>query len=314
MKTRLTPLLAGLACVLLLPSVASAGGHKIGVLLKGQAKFWDVVGRSATAAGEKAGCEVVVRAAPLETDIATQVQLLNALAAQGAQAIVMAPAHREALAEPAAALAARGIKIVVIDSPLAGTAGSTFIGTDHRAAGEAAGRLLAELISDGDEVTFLKHAQNNIATADRENGALKSLRAVHGALTVRGDIYASTEKGVEAERARLVFSRYPGTKAVLASGTAGTMAMCSLLASREPGQVKLVGFGFNLNPEVAAALEAGTMHGWIAQLPGDVGRIGVETALALLEGKEVPPVIHTDFVVITRQNLREPKVQALLAL
>ncbi len=73
-----------------------------------------------------------------------------------------------------------------------------------------------------------------------------------------------------------------------------------------------MGFGFNLNPEVAAAIADGTMQGWVAQLPRDVGYKGEEAAAALLAGQAVAPVISTDFIVITKADLQEPKVQALL--
>lgn len=294
-------------------SATFAAGPKIGVLLKGRAKFWQVIEQSATAAATARGAEITVKAPMAETDVAVQIQLLNALGAAGVQAIIIAPTNKDALAEPAAAWAAKGVKIVVIDSPLAGSAGATFIGTDHRAAGEAAGKLLSGLIGDTDEISVLRHAQNNGATGDRENGALEKLREAHPKAAVHADIYASTENGIEAERARLIFARYPQTKAVLASGTPGTMAMCELLA-QEPRPVKFVGFGMNLNPTVASALEAGTMHGWIAQLPVEIGRTAVETALDLVAGKKVAPVIHTDFIVITKDNLHDPKVQELLKL
>jgi ribose transport system substrate-binding protein len=75
-----------------------------------------------------------------------------------------------------------------------------------------------------------------------------------------------------------------------------------------------VGFGFNLNPDVAAALESGAMSGWIAQLPKEIGAKGVTAALGLLKGETVPPIVNTDFVVITKENLKDPRVQALLAL
>jgi ribose transport system substrate-binding protein len=295
-----------------LPSFAA--GPKIGVLLKGRAKFWQVIDQTAVASGNKLGAEVIVKAPMAEADVAVQIQLLNALAAAGAQAIIIAPTNKDALAEPVAALAAKGIKIIVIDSPLAGAAGTTFIGTDHHAAGEAAGKLLASLIGDTDEITLLRHAQNNGATGERESGAVDKIKAAHPKVVVRGDIYASTENGVEAERAQLALTRYPQAKGILASGTPGTMAMCELLTKNGGGAVKFVGFGVNLNPTVASALEAGTMHGWVAQLPVEIGRKSIESALALINGQMVPAVIHTDFVVVTKANLKEPAVQELLKL
>ena len=132
---------------------------------------------------------------------------------------------------------------------------------------------------------------------------------------VHGDVYASSEKGVEEQRAELLLTKYPNAKAVFASGTPGTMAMLKVLQQKGlAGKIKFVGFGFNLNPEVAAAIESGAMQGWIAQLPQEVGRKGVETALAMLKGQKMPAVVNTDCIVITKGNLKDPNVQALLSL
>ena len=298
----------------LLPFVTYAA-PKIGVLLKGRAPFWSAVEKGALEAGQQLGAEVVVKAPLSESDVSVQIQLLNALAAQGATAIVIAPINKEALAVPIASIAVKGVKVVVIDTPLTGKAAPVFIGTDHNAAGEAAGKLLASLVTDADEVSILKHAQSSGATNQREAGALAAFRAVHPASVVRGEIYASVEVGGEVEKAQLLLAQHPATKAILASGTPGTLAMLKVLQDKKlAGAVKLVGFGFNLNPEVAAALESGAMSGWIAQLPKEIGTKGVAAAVSLLKGEAVPAVVYTDFVVITKDNLKDPKVQALLAL
>ena len=292
---------------------AASAAPKIGVLLKGKSDFWTAMGNGATDAGTKLGAEVILKAPPSEMDVAIQIRLLQALSAQGIQAIVIAPCNGNTQAAPIAALAAKGIKVVVVDSPLSGSS-SVFVGTNQKAAGEAAGRLLATAVGDSDEVSFLKHSQSSLAATERENTALAAMRAAHPHAIIHGDIYASSENGVEAERSALLLEKYPQTMAILASGTQGTMAMLKVLEARKSaGAIKFVGFGFNLNPQVASAIADGTMLGWIAQLPRDVGYKGVQTALALINGQTTDPVISTDVIVITKDNLNDPKVQALLS-
>lgn len=306
-----------LAAVVAFGIVAPAlfAGPKIGVLLKGRSPFWSAMEKGTIDAAAKLGAEVIVKSPISESDVSVQIQLLNALAAQGIEALVIAPCSKEALAGPVAALAAKGVKVVVIDSPLDGKAGSVFVATDHQAAGAAAGKLLASLVGEADEVSILRHSQTSGATGQRENGALATFREARAKAPVHSDIYASAEKDAEVEKAKLLLSTYPGTKAILATGTPGTMAMLRVLQEKKlAGSVKLVGFGFNLNPEVATAIENGAMQGWIAQLPSEVGAKGVSAALALLKGESLAPVLHTEFVAITKDNLKDPKVQALLAL
>lgn len=303
-------LVVGAACA---AAVSATAGPKIGLLLKGQAPFWSAVEKGARDAAEKGGVELVVKSPINEADVAVQVQYVKMLVEQGVEAIVIAPGSRDALIAPLAEAAAKGVKIVLIDTTLSGEQPHVFVGANQREAGRAAGSLLGSLMADGEAIVFLKHNQTSGATEQRERGAFERLRELHANLVVSGSLYASSEKGVEEARATALLEQHPEAKAVLASGTAGTMAMIKVLrATGRSGKIHFVGFGFNLNPEVVGALEDGTLAGWIAQLPGEVGARGVKAAQALLAGQTVPASVFVDVKVVTKTNLAEPAVQALL--
>lgn len=314
--TRSKPLLACAATLLalVLPSFAIAG-PKIALVLKGRTAFWKAVEKGAIEASARLGVDLVVKAPLADTDVAVQIQLLNATAAQGADAIVIAPINNGALAVPIASIAIHGKKIVAIDTPLTGKAAPVFVGTDQEGSGRAAGELLARLVTDNQEAAILKHNQSSGATLDRERGAVAGFRSVHPKGVLHTDIFGGSEPGAEESKCELLLTQHPNVKAVLSTGSVETMAMLHVLQRRKlTGQIKLIGFGFNLNPEVAAALENDQMQGWIAQQPTEFGIRGVETALALLKGETVPKVVNTDYLVITKDNLQDPKIQALLAL
>ncbi len=301
------------AAIALIP--AAFASPKVFVVLKGRSAFWNAMEKGALAAGAETGAEVVVKAPLADTDVSVQIQLLNAVAAQGAEAIVIAPINKEALAVPIASIAIRGVKIVTVDTPLSGKAAPVFIGTDQEAAGKVAGKLLAQLVDPSREAAILRHNQSSGATLQREAGALAAFREVHPQIALHADIYSGSEPGHEEAKCRLLLQTHPNISVVLASSSTATLAMLKVLQEKKlTGSVKLIGFGFNLNPDVAAALEAGEMHGWIAQLPSEMGAKGVHSAVALLKGEEVPSVVHTDVFVVTKDNLNDPGVQALLSL
>lgn len=311
MKTpRFLRLFFVLGAVCLAPSLSAA--QKIGLLLKGSTAFWDAVEVGCREAAGKAGAELVVRKPASESDIAGQIKLLDELARENIQALVIAPCSATALSGPVSAVGAKGVKIVVIDSPLDVDV-PAYIATNHTNAGTAAGQLLGKLIGDQAEVSILRHSRTGGATLLRESSGYAALCAAHAVLTVNRDIYCGAVTGEELKQARALLEKYPRTQAILASSTPGTMAMLQALRDTgRAGAIKFVGFGFNLNPTIAIALANGEMHGWIAQLPGEVGGRGVDAAIALLNGQRVPEVSFCDFRVITKANLNDPQVQALL--
>lgn len=308
----------GLIAAAFLLAAPVFGAPKIGVLLKastGFAGYWGAVEKGALEAGQKLGADVIVKAPPSESDIGLQIRLLNAMAGEGLKAIVIAPINQQALARPIASIAVHGVKIVVIDTPITGKAAPVFIGTDQTAAGKAAGELLARLVTTGQEVSFLRHSQASGAPMVRENAAMAAFRAVHPHDVIHADIYASADPGTEPQKAALLLSEYPNTKAIFASGTPGTLAMMNLIETEHlAGKLKFVGFGYNLTPQVASAIESGAMTAWVAQLPKEMGYKGVAAALSLLKGESVPAVVTTPFTIVTKDNLHDPDVQALLKL
>ncbi|MFT3829643.1 MAG: substrate-binding domain-containing protein [Opitutaceae bacterium] len=309
--SRWAALVVAVSCVFT-PAVSAA--LKIGFLTKARTPFWSAAEQGGLKAGAEAGAEVIVKAPLNEGDVAVQIQLLEALVAQGVDAIVLAPSSKDTLVAPLAAAAAKGIKIVVFDTRLEGDQPYVFVGTDQRRSGQAAGELLASLIGPADPVGFLKHNQTSGATVQRELGAFERMRALRKDFSLCGSVYVGAEKGAEKERTAAFLEQHPEAKALLASSTPATLALIEVLRERKlEGVVKGVGFGFNLTPAVAAAIEQDVLQGWIAQLPGKMGYDAVRAAVGLCRGDTVPKAITTEFFVVTKQNLAEPAVQALLA-
>jgi ABC-type sugar transport system substrate-binding protein len=95
----------GVMLVFVTTAALAADAPKVGVLLKGRSPFWSSMEKGALDAGSRLGVEVVVKAPPSEGDVAIQIQLLSAMAAQNFAAIVIVPANKDSLAAPVAALA-----------------------------------------------------------------------------------------------------------------------------------------------------------------------------------------------------------------
>ena len=75
-------------------------------------------------------------------------------------------------------------------------------------------------------------------------------------------------------------------------------------------KVKIV--GFDAGPKQVEDLEQGVVQALIAQKPADIGKAGVEQAIAALKGEPVQKKIGTGFVVVTKDNMNDPDVKPFL--
>ena len=71
-----------------------------------------------------------------------------------------------------------------------------------------------------------------------------------------------------------------------------------------------------LSPEMQASmaldLQQGIVQALIAQKPADIGKAGVEQAIAALKGEPVQKTIGTGFVVVTKDNMNDADVKPFL--
>jgi ribose transport system substrate-binding protein len=65
--------------------------------------------------------------------------------------------------------------------------------------------------------------------------------------------------------------------------------------------VKIV--GFDAGPKQVQDLKNGLVQALIAQRPAEIGKLGVQQAVAALDGKPTKPKIATGFISITKDNL-----------
>lgn len=314
MRIRLTE---GLAISLLFVAPLAWGQNKptIGVLFKNRVGYWALAEKGALAAGEELGASVVVKGAPSVANPGWQVTLLHSLVEQKFDVLVVSPVKTDVLDAEVKQAAAKGAKIVTFDAPEWEDTVTASVLPDTEGVVESASKTFASFVGDTDEVVIFRNNQGDLPVVRREDAIIQHLKQLKQGLVIRADIYASTDGADPKESAAFVLTKYPQAKAILSTGSAGTMAMFDLLQAKKlAGKVKFMGFGTNLNPKVAQALDDGTMQGWVAQLPYDVGYLCVSTAISVAQGKPVPKVVKEKSLIVTRENLNDPKVQALLKL
>lgn len=300
-----------IAFLALLVSALSAAPARIGVLLKDRDLFWSAAAKGAEDAAKQAGVELIVKAPPVPNALAQQTAMLDALAKEQIDALIIAPLSETAFKAQLTALAAKGVKIVALDTNVADGLAKTYLGYNQAVMAEDAAKYAAGLIGENDNAALLR-AYSIEGMSLREKTLLSAFKADHPKGTLHSDVFAGSERGDDYAKSVMLLEKHPDAKVVITPFSAATLAMTKAIQEKGlSGKILHVGFGSMLPDDVVVAIQKGAMQGWVAQQPKLFGSKGVEAAIQLVEGKSVPATIDVPYYIVSKANLQDPQVQAI---
>jgi ribose transport system substrate-binding protein len=274
-------------------------------------QFYITMQCGAQEAAAAAGATLAV-AAPDEFDASLQTPVVNAVVATKPDAILVAPTDTQAMIPPLTQAKAAGIKLVFVDTTTENGAelAESEIASDNEEGGREAARSLAELTGGKGSVAVI-NVKPGISTTDaRAKGFEEEIKKTPG-LKYVGVEYSNDKPEVAAAKTTALLSAHPdlvgifGTNLFSAEGAA-----TGLRSAGATEKVKIV--GFDAGPKQVEDLEQGIVQALIAQKPADIGKAGVEQAIAALKGEPTQKEIGTGFVVVTKENMNDPDVKPFL--
>ena len=300
--------------------VFGADTYEIAVIPKGTThEFWKSIHAGAIKAerelADKGVTVHIIWKGPLkEDDREQQVQVVENFIGRRGSAIVLAPLDRRGLVAPVEEAVRGKIPVIVIDSALESKAPASFIATDNREGGRIAARNLGKLLGGKGNVIMLRYAVGSASTEERETGFLEVMKKdFPGIKLLSTDQHAGATRDSAKRASENLLNRYgKQVNGVFASNESSAAGM--LLALRDAGlaggKVKFVAFdsGETLN----AGLKAGDIAGFVVQNPMRMGYLGVKTAVAVLRGEKVEPMIDTGVGFVTKDNMNDPDVAELV--
>jgi ribose transport system substrate-binding protein len=237
-----------------------------------------------------------------ESDLTQQVALVEQMAAQGVDAIVIAPADSRALVPVLAKARRQGIVVVNIDNKLDESTlqqsgiDIPFVGPDNRAGARAVGAALATHLQRGDEVAILEGIPTAFNAQQRRLGFEDAMR------DAGVEVVAVQSAHWEQDRANAVAAailrEHPALDAILAGND--SMALGAAAAVRQAGrtgQVHVVGFD-NI-AAVRQLLQDRRVLATADQHADQLAVFGIEYALQILRGERQPEDKQTPVDVIT---------------
>lgn len=299
------------------PNGASAGGERlrIAVIPKSTAHvFWNSVEAGARKAAEELDVEIVWKAPVSERDRSEQIKLVQQMATDRVDGIVLAPLDSRALVGPVRAASQAGVPVVIIDSGIDAEQGQdyvSFVATDNRLGGELGGQKLAELLGGQGEVVLLRYSAGSASTGNREAGFLAALEDHANIRVISDNQYAGTTSGEAQTTALNMIDTLKSASGVFCPNESSTEGM--MLALRKEGMAdKLQFVGFDASPPLVEAMARGEIDALVVQNPFQMGYLGVKTMVAHLKGESVEPYIDTGVAIVTRDNMNDADVKPLL--
>ena len=251
---------------------------------------------------ELGNIELIFRAPAGKTDPNEQTRMAEDAINQKADAILLAPSDPAALAPVAAKIKEANIPLILIDSAISTEDYDAFFSTDNEAAGALAGETFAKLINGRGKIGIV-HAQPSSTTAiARGKGFETKIKEIAPNIQIVSVQYSDGDKARALNIATDIMTANPDLVGFFTSNEGSTIGVARAIEDMgKKDSVMLV--GFDKSQDTIRALENGTLKATIVQNPYRMGYEGIQTAVDILEGKEVSRLTDTGAKVVTLENI-----------
>lgn len=296
-----------------------AAKYTIAVIPKGTThEYWKSIHLGAV----KAQRELATNGVPIdliwkgplrEDDRDQQVQVVESLTSRDVSGIVLAPLDSQALVNPVSSAVQAGIPVIVMDSGLKSSNYVSFVATDNYKGGRLAGDFMAKLLNEKGNVILLRYAVGSNSTEERETGFLDALTNHPGIKVISSDQYAGATRETAYQVSQNLLNRFGNNvNGVFCVNESATVAMTKALRDIGKGGGKVKMLGFDSSSQSVLDMKNGDVRGLVVQNPVLMGYLSVMTMVKHLQGNPVEKRIDTGAVIVTPQNMDEPKIKELL--
>ena len=276
----------------------SADGIKVGFVVKSLAdQYWILVKAGAEAAAEENGVDLTFIAPNAESDVAKQVENIETLIAAGVDVLCIAPSNDETVLPALENAVKAGIKVIAVDTDSSLEDKVCFIGTGNEAAAKEGALWAGEQVGEGAKAIVLRGRLGDATHDAREAGVVAGLEETGVEVLEVQAADSTEEKGMSVSENLL--QKYDDVDLIIT--TADSMATGACNAVEAAGKDTLV-YGFDGTLPVAEKVEAGEVLGTTAQHPYEMGVLGIETAIKIMNGEEVDAVIDSGQEVVNSEN------------
>jgi ribose transport system substrate-binding protein len=295
-------------------STGAPTDRRIAVIPKGtNHEFWKSIHAGAVKASRDNGVTVIWKGPVREDDRDEQIKVVENFLSQRVDGIVLAPLDDRALVPVLKDAKARNIPVVIIDSGVEWNDYVSFVATDNAKAGGLAAERLGTVLGGKGKVVMMRYLEGSASTMARESGFLATLAEKFPAIEIiSSNQYGGATTEMSFATAEKLLSTYKNVDGLFCPNESTTFGMLRALDDAgKAGKVRFV--GFDASVKLVDALGQGKIDGLVIQDPFRMGEVGVSLLLAHLKGQPVDRRVDTGAVMVTKDNMAQPAIRALLS-
>jgi len=239
---------------------------------------------------------------PQKFDPTLQKPIVDSAVAGKPDAMLIAPTDVTAMQTPLAVAAQSGTKIVLVDTTLKDPSiAVSAIASDNIGGGKAAFDAIKQLAPNGGKVLVMS-TDPGISTVDDRVKGFEDAVKTDSKYNYLGVQYSHNDPATASNLISSALQKDPDMVGVFATNLFAAEGTSTGVRQAGKGeQVKIA--AFDAGPNQVKALKAGTVQALVAQQPAEIGKFGLDAAVAALDGGTVTPKVQTGFTVITKDNI-----------
>ncbi len=292
-----------------------SGGSQLDIALvsKGfQHQFWQAVKAGAEEKAQELGVTMTFDGPASETEVDSQLQMLQSAIERKPSAIGYAALDPEACVPLLDQAKQADIPVVEFDAGCNSQVPVTICKTDSMAAGALAAEHMAQLIGGKGKVAIVGHSQINSTGVERRDGFVNKIKTDYPDIQIVDIQYGDGDHLKSADIAKAMMAANPdlaglyGTNEGSAIGIVDAMNEMGL----PPGKVTVV--GFDSGQQQIDAINSGVMAGAITQDPMGIGRCTLESAVKAVKGEPLDKVQDTGSFWYDKTNVASDQIKPML--
>lgn len=292
-----------------------AGRPRIALSMKSrQNPFFAQMEAGAKAAAERLNVDLESLATDKETDTEKQTSQVETVISKGVDVILMTPVDSKAIIAPLLQAQQRGIKIINIDNRIdvaeaqkAGLKIEAFIGPDNvEGARKSAMAMIEKVGKEGGKIAMIEGVRGADNAEQRKKGFNQAVeQAKADGYSIEVAAMDTGEWMTEPAQRKMegMLTQHPDLKGVFCAND--MMALGAIQAVKSAGKAGQIVITAYDNLEAARdAIRAGTLYATVEQHPYKMGELGVEYAVKLIKGEDIPEVVPVETDLITAAEVK----------